>query len=296
MGEIYDVRRMWSTQTSDAKADDRYRTVQLGFVDQYQVFASPDTTLLEIYQAPGIPAVGSSYPGIPTIYANRGVPKRISPVYWHFPITYEGEVSLTAAQNGVPGPATDARPLVDYGVRTVEMEVDEDYNGRPIQTANGEQTKLRKMFRERVITITRNMPFFDTYLSSLYDDATNSDTFMGWPPGTVTVELTAQNVYDKDIGYWRVRGVFYCRRPYRTTPAKAWYGRWRHEGFYERLDNAGPGPAGSRIVRAVDGNKEPTTKPVLLNEQGYRITDSNSAYWVETQLYGSLPFNDLGLI
>jgi hypothetical protein len=293
MGEIKDVRKMWSTESSDAKSDDSFRKVKLTFTDQYQVFASPDTTILEVYQATGIPSIGSAYPGIPTVYCNGGVPKRISPVLWHFPIKYEGEVSLTPTG---PAPATQARPTIDKGVRTVEMEVDEDYNGKPIQTANGEQARVRKLFRERVITITRNMPFFDDYVSSLYDDATNSDTFLGWPPGTVTVELSAQNVYDREIGYWKVRGVFYCRRPYRTTSDKAWYARWRHEGFYERVDNAGPGAAGSRIIRAVDGNKEPVTKPVLLDKDGYRIAAGSNAYWIENQLYGSLPFNDLGLI
>jgi hypothetical protein len=294
MGTIYSVNKMWSTEETDAKSDDSFRKVKLTFTDQYQVFASADTTLLEIYQAPGIPGIGSSHPDIPTVYCNGGTPKRISPILWHFPVKYEGEVSLTPTG---PAPATQAKPTVDIGVRTTEMEVDEDYNGNPIQTANGEQVKVRKLFRERIITITRNMPFFNEYIMSDYDDATNSDTFFGhWPPGTVTVELTAQNVYDRDTGYWKVRGVFYCRRPYRTTAAKAWYSRWRHEGFYERVDNAGPGAAGNRIIRAVDGNKEPVTKPVLLDKDGYRISAGSSAHWIENQLYGSLPFNDIGLI
>lgn len=52
----------------------------------------------------------------------------------------------------------------------------------------------------------------------------------------------------------------------------------------------------TRIVRAVDDNKEPTQTPVLLKLDGSRETNPNNALWIETQLYGALPYQALGLV
>ena len=52
----------------------------------------------------------------------------------------------------------------------------------------------------------------------------------------------------------------------------------------------------TRIVRAVDDNKEPTQTPVLLKLDGSRETNPNNALWLETQLYGALPYQSLGLL
>ncbi len=52
----------------------------------------------------------------------------------------------------------------------------------------------------------------------------------------------------------------------------------------------------TRIVRAVDDNKEPTQTPVLLKLDGSRELNPNNALWLETQLYGALPYSALGLV
>lgn len=50
------------------------------------------------------------------------------------------------------------------------------------------------------------------------------------------------------------------------------------------------------VVRAVDDNDEPTTKPVLLDPGGFRIYDTTTAFWQEWQLYKHLPYSALGLV
>ena len=50
------------------------------------------------------------------------------------------------------------------------------------------------------------------------------------------------------------------------------------------------------VVRAVDDNDEPTTKPVLLDPGGFRIYDTTTAFWQEWQLYKHLPYSVLGLV
>lgn len=52
----------------------------------------------------------------------------------------------------------------------------------------------------------------------------------------------------------------------------------------------------SLIIRAQDDNNEPTTKPVLLDEAGFRIRNSGTAFWQEWQLYKHLPYSALGLL
>jgi hypothetical protein len=52
----------------------------------------------------------------------------------------------------------------------------------------------------------------------------------------------------------------------------------------------------SKIVRAVDSNKEPTTTPVLLKIDGTRETNPANTVWIETQKYTALPYAALGLL
>jgi len=49
-----------------------------------------------------------------------------------------------------------------------------------------------------------------------------------------------------------------------------------------------------RIIRAVDDNGEPTSKPVLLTRAGFREYNPANAVWVETEKYRPLPYSTLG--
>jgi hypothetical protein len=287
---------MWSRQTSGADLSDNSRKVTLGFQESYQVFTTPDTSILELYYAPGLPAAGSQYPGIPYVYAQRARPRQISPVYWIVDVMYDGEIAFNPG--GSIGTPMDARPRIRWGVREVEREVDEDWDGNRIVNTIGEPLTARFTFYERVATVTRNMLFFNHYALSAYDFAVNSDTVLGWPPGTVRVKVEAENVFDDTTGYWTVTGTFNFKRPYRTTTDKAWYSRIRNDGYYERDPNfVGPLPTGDLppIVQAVDANKVPVTRPVQLDANGTKIT-SGLAYWLDIKHFDSLPFSALGIL
>ncbi len=92
----------------------------LYYTDTYQVLCTPDTTINEIYSAPGLPAAGSTYPGNPYVYAEKARPRRISPVLWHVTVNYSGEVGLSAS-GGIVSPI-DARPRKRSVSREVERE------------------------------------------------------------------------------------------------------------------------------------------------------------------------------
>jgi len=285
MMAIIRVDEMWSRQESSASYTDKFKKLQMEFKTCYQVQHTPDTTMLQVYYAPGLPARGSYYPGTTFVFAEKAQPKRVSPIMSLIDITWSGEVGGDPSDSPL-----NAKPTIEWDDVGTEEEIDQDYDGNPIVTVNNEPiTGVKVEIPDQVVNIQRNMLNFSTYAQAVYRRATNSDTFLGWPPGTARVtKLRAKSVYDKDLGYWDVSASIRFRYPYRTTADKAWYARVRHEGFYVK--------EGSRIIRAFDQNGEPMTKKVLLKQDGTRETNPNNAVWLEFKRFGSLPFNALGLI
>ena len=289
---VLSVDKMWSRSTSDVTLSDNFRKCEVGFSEAYQVLHDPNEPELNIYQANGIPNAGSSYPGFPFVFADRASIERVSPIFSIVTIGYNGEIA--------PGqPTENANPLfvppkLDLDDVETEEEIDEDWNGNPIQTANGEPIKgLRRPIPDQTLTIRRNFALFNSYVQSRYRQATNSDTFFGWPAGTARItKFAASNVFDRDFGYWEVTATIQFRYPYRTTPDKAWYKRVIHEGLYERVSVGGT----ERIRLAQDGDGEDAKRPVLLDLDGYRLPSGSPPVWLEIQIFDSLPFNALGLL
>jgi len=289
---IKSVDKMWSKASSDVKLTDNFRKFDIGFVAAYQVLHDANEPELNIYQAEGIPAAGSSFPGFPFCYADGASIERVSPIFSIVTITYSGEIAKSV-QGTSP---LLSPPKIDWDDVETEEEVDEDFLGFPIVTKNYEQIAgLKRPIPDQTVTIRRNMATFNPYVQARYRQAVNSDTFLGWPAGTARLtKFAASNVYDKDLGYWEITAQIQFRYPYKTIPARAWYKRVRHEGFYVRVNKSGGGTA---IVRAVDyGLREPVTKPVLLDENGYQLPEGALAHWLEFRIFDSLPFNALGLL
>jgi hypothetical protein len=240
----------------------------------------------------------------------------------------------------------------------------------PIVTANGEQINgLTMDLSDSVLNLTKNFETFSNFAKQAYLHSVNSDYITigsdSFLPGTGRMKTcVAKRMFYQDFEYFQVSATIHFRWPYNTTPAKAWWSRTRHEGFYERLgpvvsfsggggsgaeavafsDSSGvltgiyvtkPGSGytsnptvsvsvgsgatftvtrgytsgqqiaavgvssgGSgykvRVVRAVDTNGEPTTKPVLLKSNGFRETNPANATWIETEKYLPLPYATLG--
>jgi hypothetical protein len=296
-----EVTEMWSKPTYDVRVEDNVKKFVVKLQKAFQITSTPNATEWEIYQAIGIPAAGSSFSDdFPFVYADGAALERVSPILWIMTVDFNGELG--------PGDEEDpessnnpifAPPRIDWDDVEQELEVDEDYDGNPIQTVNKEPIEgVKAAIADQTVMIKRNMVSFSPYVQARYRRAVNSDTFLGWPPGTAKItKLSASLVHSEDMGYWEITAQIQFRYPYRTTPDKAWYARVRHEGFYEKID-VGTKKA---IVRAVDGNKEPMTRKVLLDNNGYRLQppaegEQQNAVWLEFKLYDSLPFNALGLL
>lgn len=295
--------KMWSRTGSSADATDSFRKLKAAFTEGYQVVHSADATEFDIYSAPGLPYVGQPFPGTDFVLAKRGGIQKVGPILSVVIINYEGEVAPLSG-NGQPSSSPiNTPPLIDWDDVETEEEIDEDFDGNPIITACGEPIRgVKTRIVDDVVTIQRNFLTVNTYLRAIYRRATNSDTFLDWPPGTAKVmKLQLKNVISANGGgYWQGTLKVQFRYPYRTSAQRAWWARVRHEGFYERVQLQGPpdqnGNFPFEVVRAVDENKQPVSKPVLLDQFGKRVTDVNLTHWREFRRYGSLPFNALGFI
>lgn len=279
------VTKMWSRDDGKIASPDG-RTFTISQTDSYQITCTPETSKAEVAFHPAVPRVGASLIGAPFITVKDVSIKREGLIYWTATVQSSGEIGNSDPNSS----AIDNTPTIRVSSIESEAEISEDADGKPIVTVNDEPIfGVKKKIYDLNISITRNFIAVNDTIAVEYLDSVNSDTFLGFQPGQV--KLTAYNydiVFSGDVTYYKVTGNFVARKPYNTTAEKAWYFRNLHEGFYEKV--------GSTIVRAVDDNEEPVTKPVLLKEDGTRETDSDLAHFLEFKLYDTRPYNALGFI
>ena len=277
--------RMWSGDEIESTLSDNFRSLDLKTSRMYAVTCTADEEGLAILNASGLPLAGELLPGTSNVYAHQAKANRISPVLWHVQVPYKGFVPQISGSTS----PFDIPAIVDWSNVVVEEEIDEDFDGNPILTAAGEPvTGIRALFCDPVATIRKNMAAYNSYSGAVYHRSVNSDTFLGWPAGTS--KLMDLNAKDVKGEYYEVTGTFQFRIPYRTTAAKAWYSRWRHEGFYCKVNMYGY----DKIVRAKDQLGEPTASKVLLDTNGFLLASGATTIWKDTKKYAPLPYAALG--
>ena len=278
---VVNVTKMWS-KTGGSLSSEKLSAIDQVWANTagYQVLCTADDTEDDIVAATGIPRIGDQHPTGINSYVAEVAPQQISPIFWQVIVNYRGI-------------ADDSAVDVEWTDATTTEPIDRDINGAAIMTVNLEPVDGLSMdVADQVVVIRRKFLTIDTAGIAAYRRATNSDTYLGWAPGTARlVGFSAKNrfVYGGVQEMWDVTARIQFREPYaNTTDAQAWYKRWRHEGLYVRV--------GGVIQRAVDDLKQEVTKPVLLKIDGTQETDPNNAYFFHTQVYGSLPYSGLGLI
>lgn len=284
---IVSVSKSWSRTSSQGSSSDG-QNFSMSFTEGWQVVHSADATELEILNAPGLPQVRDFYPNTFVPCTSVGPTSKIGPILTMVIVQYDGEVGPQGAED----PPENKLPEYTWSDSTSSEAIDQDWDGKPIVTKNGEPINGVTMdIADQTLTITRNYTLFSPWLTHQYRHSVNSDTFASYPAGTARlVGFSATNQVSNNgaYTYWKVNAKVQFRYPYNTTAAKAWYARVRHEGFKEKVDG--------NIVRAVDDYGEPVTKPVLLKADGTRETDPDNAHWLEFKLYPALPYSALGLI
>lgn len=292
---VLSTEKMWSRRNSNANVTDNFRKLSVSFTEAYSIVTTFDTTEFEVYTQSALPGVGQSFPGFPFVVASQAQLERVSPILWIATINYNGEIGGvgTGSQNDNPvvSPLA-AAPRIAWDDVETEQDIDEDFDGLPIVNTAGERFRgIKALFSDQTLTVTRNMIDFNPFAQAVYRRSVNSDLFQGWPPGTCKLmKLSAQNVIDQQNGYWQVTGVFQFRYPYNTTPDKAWYARWLNVGLNQRQTVGQP-----ELIPCYDGHGTPAVTPQYLDANGTQTTEAN-VVWNETKLYGSLPYNLLGLL
>lgn len=280
---------MWSLQSGDAESPDgKTRTVSMQRA--FTVTLAATDPLETVYLASGLPLVNDVYPGSLFVICRALKPQRLSPILAQVVANYSGEIG--------PGDITSSPvsndTVITWRNATTDEAIDQDFDGKPIVTVNDEPIDgITERISDQIATIDKNFASINMYAIRAYLRAVNSDTYLGWPPGTARLmDYQATNVITDGVaGFWKVSATMQFREPYNTTAAKAWYKRVRHEGYLVR-DTAGDEPH----IAWDEKTKTPVTKPILLKADGTRETDSDLAHWLEFKTLGSLPFAALGLL
>lgn len=274
------VTKMWSQDGFRVSLDTRTAQKRTNIVESYQITAPATYTKQQISVLPEVPLVGSAYPGLNDTWLVERDFIRRGPIYWEARVFYQGTF-----------PSIDLMPIRKWSKSTTSEPIDEDLNGFPIVTVNGEPIDgLTKDVSDPVLTIQKNFRSINIAAIHQYFDSVNSDSFAGFAPGTGRmIEFSAdENVDGNQTTFWAVSASFQFRYPYRTVPARAWWSRVRHEGYYRRVSG--------RYIKCIDDDGEEVTRPALLNLDGTQRTGTNVADWLEWQLYRPLPYNSLGLL
>ncbi len=127
-----------------------------------------------------------------------------------------------------------------------------------------------------VLSVTRNEGGFNPGLAIEFQDAINSDTFLGFSPGTVKVaKIAAQSQFENNWFYWRVTYEFNFRR-------EGWNISILDQGRYE-LRNGKPVPIREFDTSGVEIPFSHVTDPVPLNGAGLRLPNPSP----DTVIYGT---------
>jgi hypothetical protein len=223
--------------------------------------------------SPLIPADKSPHPYFHGLRCNNVNVQRRGALHFEVAVSYESPPYKEPDENGQEqGPL--AQPTqINYFSITSEEAIEDDITGKPIVTKNGEPIEgLTRPISDLGIRLQKNFASFDPATFYLYSDCVNSDTFLGFPPGTLriaSIQADEQFYTDEEgneIIYFSIQVEIHARKPYQVPAAKSWYKRVRHEGYYIKESNSSNKP-----VRALDNEGMPVSKPVLLDDEGFQL-------------------------
>jgi hypothetical protein len=254
-------------------------------------------TTVDALAAAGLPLRNSAHPQNPVLRARQFNASQLGPQYFQVTVGYQALTSdpNDPSQNPLAQPA-----VVSFSSVTQEVEIDEDVNGDPIETVNGEPlVGVTRPFTDLVITVSRNLPTFNPVSISTYMNKVNSATWYGLPAGTVRImDIQAQNQFSEDFEFWAVTISFQVRRGYGSvTDAKAWWHRCAHQGYI--IKQVSPAAIGyAKADPADDFTDGGTTvaQPVMLDlTTGERLASGTGAY-IDFQVLETIDFNTLNLL
>jgi hypothetical protein len=271
-----------------------------GTTDVVRTFnMTPDSigaTPVDALAAPQLPRRNDPHPQTPILRARRFSVTQSGPLYFQVTVGYE---ALTTDPNDPSQSPLAQPPVISFSSITQEVEVDEDINGDPIQTVNGEPLAgVTRPFTDLVITVQRNLPTFNPASISTFMNKVNSTTWYGLPAGTVRIsDIQATSVFSDDFAFWNASISFQVRRGFGSvTDANAWKYRTAHQGYI--IDDGLGNTAIAKEDPADDftDNGLTVAQPVMLNlTTGERLAAGTGAY-IEFEVLDEIDFNTLNLL
>lgn len=141
-----------------------------------------------------------------------------------------------------------------------------------------------------VLTVTKNVPFFAYDVAIAYQDAVNSDWFIGFAPGRAKVfnisgTSTTENINGVDWFYWRATVEIHFRR-------EGWTLQLLDQGRYELVNDP---QTGLPYSPCRDRLGQPLADPALLNGQGRMqlFPSPFTAVYSNYRVYKELPFTGI---
>lgn len=230
---------MWSRRGASRSVDEKGRNYTTRFFRTYQVVHSADASDTEILGA--VPSLMSTLTDGTITYTNVFLRDHsiapAGPIMTYVQCDYEGQTGREPTDD-----PTLQEPEIEWYNLSSDEPIDIDADGLPFTNVNGElvdgQTKRISDF---VLSVKRNYLGINTALTAEYLDSVNSDLFAApggvWLPGTCALDTFRARPINMQSGvpsYWEVSATVICRIPYLTIPARAWWARYRNEGFYAR--------------------------------------------------------------
>lgn len=282
---ILSVDRSWSRRGSSYGSQDGIDWAAT-FTDGYQIVHTYDTLETDILLATGVPRVGDLFPGTFAICKKVSLSK-VGQLMSIAVCEYDGQSGPT----GVADNPLNQRPKYVWSDVVTNEPINQDVNGKPIVTVNGEAIEGVTMeIADQVLSVTRNFALFSPWITHQYRHSVSSDSFAFYPAGTARlISFSAESQEGPRFTYWSVNAKIQFRFPYNTTPDKAWHARVLHEGFNAKLGT-------KKNIPAPNGVGQPTMTKVLLKADGTLEDNPNNAIWLYFPRYKPLPYAALGLL
>ena len=292
---VVNVKESWSGKGLGRSKDGR--TAAAAFT---VLLDAIPTDLGEVLGASGIPRIGDGYPGDEWLrVSNVGNARAIGPMLFEVPVTYERE------GDGDQDSPLDAAPDIRWDTVSSTEAKDFDANGDAITNSAGVpfDPPLTFEVNDRRLSYSRNEASYDPVAAGEFDNVTNGDEFLGWPPGTVLCKpITGDSKHEGELWYSHTRYEFIFRKGIEEKngvggPEKAWYRRVLDQGLGELDDPAvlNGKPNLKAIKENVDGHAVEVSSPRLLDGKGHQLDAAADPHWIEIQQYGTKDFAVLNI-
>ena len=244
------------------------------------------TGVRDVLSAAGLPVKGDIYATADELDSGARCKSRDAaqdddnPAVWVVTCHYD---TTTEEQDEEP---TQRRTRYRWGTAQFQRVAWKDIDGKAIVNSAGQyfDPPIEVDDSRPTLTVTRIERTYNQALAIQYQDAVNSDSFLGFAPGQVKVaSIEAEDFEENGVIYWTVKYEFHFRR-------EGWIKEPLDQGRYEKWGNF--------LVpikeRDEDGNELDTyvSDPVPLDGQGKRLDNPgpDSCKYLSFKVYKSLAF------